>query len=196
MQDKVVASSWMLDILKRFDLVTAIHCKKVAHLSRSIGIQLCIDDEVLDELSLAGLLHDLGKIAIPIEIISKPIDLSFGEYDAMKLHVAAGVAIAEACGCGDITLNVIRRHHERLDGSGYPAGLSGEEIDQFSRIVAVADVYSAMTSPRPYREALTTEAALAELKNKNKFDADVVRALVSLIALQELQCPAYNRILV
>lgn len=171
-----------MEILTRFDPALALHCQRVARLSRLIGGRLRLGDEALEELSFAGLAHDLGIIAVPKRILHKPRRLSDCEYDSVKLHVVAGVAIAQACGCGDWVLQVIRCHHERLDGSGYPVGLGGAELDLFSRIVAVADVYVAMTAPRPYREAYLPEAALAELNNHYKYDADVVRALETVLA--------------
>lgn len=182
MNPELILNGRILDILDRFDPTTALHCKRVSILCEAIGAGFGLPKEDLTLLSLAGLLHDLGMIAIPKSILLKSNALSAGEYAVLKMHVDTGAVIAETAEYGQAVVGVIQQHHERLDGSGYPHGLVGEQIDWFSRIVAVADVYTAMTSDRPYRRALTEQMAINELNQDNKFDIEVVNVLELILA--------------
>lgn len=182
MNSEILSNSRILSVLEDFDPATALHCKRVSILSKSIGKGFGLPKEDLSQLAFSGLLHDIGKIAVPKSLVLKPDPLSAAEYVVLKSHVDSGAVIAEAADYGETVINVIRRHHERLDGSGYPLGLAGDQIDIFSRIVAVADVYSAMTSDHPYREASTVEAAILELTNTRKYDIKVVNLLEQLLA--------------
>ena len=119
----------------------------------------------LDGLRLAALIHDVGKISVPAEILSKPGRLTQNEFELIKVHAQAGHDVLQTVAFEQPVARMVLQHHERLDGSGYPDGLSGDDILPGARVMAVADVYEAMTSHRPYRPGLPKEAALAELRD-------------------------------
>jgi HD-GYP domain-containing protein (c-di-GMP phosphodiesterase class II) len=143
--------------------------------------------EELGALRLAGTIHDVGKIAVPAEILSKPGRLSAIEFSIIQAHPTTGFDILAEVDFGSPVAEMVLQHHERLDGSGYPRGLRGEQISLEARILAVADVVEAMSSHRPYRPALGMEAALAEVRAHAgiKFDADVVTVCARLIEGQD-----------
>jgi len=145
--------------------------------------------EQLDALRIAGTIHDIGKIAVPAEILSKPGRLSELEFGLIKGHPSTGFDILADVDFGRPVAEIVLQHHERLDGSGYPRALSGEDILPEARILAVADVVEAMSSHRPYRAALGMEAALAEVREHAgvKYDADVVATCVRLVKEQGFQ---------
>ena len=120
--------------------------------------------EEREALRLAGLIHDIGKIAVPAEILAKPGRLSEVEFNLIRQHPQSGFEILEAIDFGGPVAELVLQHHERLDGSGYPGALTAPEILPGARILAVADVVEAMSSHRPYRAALGMEAALAEVQ--------------------------------
>jgi HD-GYP domain-containing protein (c-di-GMP phosphodiesterase class II) len=119
----------------------------------------------LDGLRFAALIHDVGKISVPAEILSKPGRLSENEFDLIRGHAQAGHDVLQSIAFEQPVAEMVLQHHERLDGSGYPNGLGGDEILREARVMAVADVYEAMTSHRPYRPGLPVEAAVAELRD-------------------------------
>ena len=123
---------------------------------------------------MAALIHDVGKIAVPAEILAKPTRLSVTEFELVKSHAAAANEILAPIDFGGPVAEIVAQHHERLDGSGYPQGLSGEEILPGARVLAVADVVEAMITHRPYRPALPLEQALAEIgpDSRGRFDAE------------------------
>jgi PAS domain S-box-containing protein/putative nucleotidyltransferase with HDIG domain len=152
------------------DPYTAGHQKRVADLSRAIATEMGLDFNRTDGIRMAGVIHDLGKMAIPAEILSKPSRLSEIEYKLIKTHSRAGYDILKDIEFPWPIAQIVLQHHERLNGSGYPAGLKGEEILMEARIIAVADVVEAIASYRPYRPALGTEIALGEIsQNKGIF---------------------------
>ncbi|MDY0304313.1 MAG: HD domain-containing phosphohydrolase, partial [Sphaerochaeta sp.] len=130
----------------------------------------------LDTLTGGALLHDIGKIGIPEEILNKTTELTDEEYEVVKTHPAIGVRIASHLSLLDPFLPIITSHHERLDGTGYPHGLSAAQIPLDVRIISLADAFEAMTSQRPYRDALPLEFALEELKvnSGTQFDPRLV----------------------
>lgn len=169
-------------------LVTAIEARDKYTLKHSIrvtdysiGIAKvigCTDDEI-EILNSAGQLHDIGKIGISDDILLKRGNLTANEYNIIKQHPVIGENILQPLGFLPMERDIIRNHHERWDGGGYPDGLQGESIPLLSRIIAVADSYDAMTTDRPYRSALTPDAALRELvDNKLQFDNRVVDAFI------------------
>lgn len=164
------------------DPYTAGHEKRVAELSVAIGLELGLSKEQLDGLRIAGTVHDVGKIRIPAEILSKPLSLNELEYGLIKLHPEAGYEILRGINFPWPIATIVRQHHERLDGSGYPNGLKGGDILLEAQILAVADVVESIMSHRPYRPALGLEAALGELTEKRGrlYNADAVDACIRL----------------
>ncbi|MEF9933985.1 MAG: HD-GYP domain-containing protein [Clostridium sp.] len=155
-QDHQEINSTYLSDLKTYDNYTYIHSLNVAMLSIFFGTKLNKNKESLTELGVAGMLHDIGKTKIPIEILNKSGKLSNEEFQIMKMHPIYGYEITR--GSDDITEAArcaILYHHEKLDGSGYPHGLLGKEIDNISKIVCISDVYDAVASDRVYRKAFS-----------------------------------------
>jgi len=133
----------------------------VAHLAVAIAIEMGLPETRIDGLRLAGIIHDLGKISVPSEILIKPGLLSKLEFDLIKLHPRVGYDILKTVEFPWPIAEIVLQHHERMDGSGYPQGLSGEDILMEARILGVADVVEAMASQRPYRPALGIDKPLA-----------------------------------
>ena len=170
-------------IASRRDRYTALHQEQVAALATSIGRRLGLEAHQLEGLYLGALVHDIGKIAIPGRLISKPGKLTPEEFTLVKTHVRAGVDMLENVSFPWPVQAIIGQHHERLDGSGYPLGLAGTAIVLEARITAVADVFEAICQPRPYREARGCAEALAELERGAgiAYDREAVDALGSLV---------------
>lgn len=169
---------------------TEAHARRMRELSMKVGKSMGLDDNELDELSLLAMLHDIGKIAIPDNILEKPSTLSEDEWKVMKSHCEIGYRIAVASPELAHIAGLILSHHERWDGTGYPQKLKGEEIPLISRIITVVDAYDAMTNDRPYHEAVSGEAALEELKNCSgtQFDPDIVEKAVEVISNKKTEC--------
>lgn len=144
----------MLQNMRQYDDATFIHCLNVAIICNVFGRWIRMPQEDLDILTLAGLLHDVGKMKIPEEIIKKPGILTDAEYSVVKLHPQRGYRILEPMRIDERIKKAALMHHERCDGSGYPGKLVSSEIDEFAKIVAIADIYDAMTSARVYRGPL------------------------------------------
>jgi PAS domain S-box-containing protein len=176
----------MSHVVETRDPYTAGHERRVAELATAIAREMGMEGEELVALRLAGTIHDVGKIAVPAEILSKPGRLSGVEFELIKQHPESGHDILGAIDFGRPVAEMVRQHHERLDGSGYPQGLSGSDILPEARILAVADVVEAMSSHRPYRAALGMAAALAEVREHAgvKYDAAVVATCVHLVEEQ------------
>lgn len=166
-------------IFRAADPHTAIHQDRVANICHAVSRELGLTPECCRMVYCAGMVHDLGKAAIPSSILSKPTSLGSEEVSLIRTHVAHGVAILEEVGFGAEAIRAVACHHERLDGSGYPAGLRGDDIPLAARIVTVADVFEAMTAHRPYRPGLGLDAALDELRAGSgaRYDGRVVAAL-------------------
>jgi diguanylate cyclase (GGDEF)-like protein/putative nucleotidyltransferase with HDIG domain len=167
-----------LILLQEKDPETVNHSMHVAILSGELGTKLKLDDCALDLLRTAARLHDVGKIAVPDHILRKPGPLDEEEFRIVKTHPVIGAELLRSWGLADAA-EIVRQHHERIDGSGYPHGLAGDQIEIEARIIHVADAYMAMTHDRPYQAAMTREEALAELARHTgtQFDAAVVAAL-------------------
>ncbi len=133
-------------------------------LALAIGVDMGLDEEQLEGLAFAGEVHDIGKVAVPAEILTKPAKLSDIEFTIVRMHSEAGREILESIAFRQPVAQIVVQHHERLDGSGYPDGLKRDEILLEARILAIADVVEAMASHRPYRPGLGLEAALAEVR--------------------------------
>jgi len=164
------------------DPYTAGHQKRVASLAVAIASDLGLPKEEVHGIHLAASIHDLGKIRVPAEILSKPSKLYDMEFMLIKAHAQAGYDILKGIEFPWPIANMVLQHHERLDGSGYPQGLKGDQILLGSRIIAVADVVEAMASHRPYRAALGIDVALAEIEKGRgtAFDPAVVDACLKL----------------
>lgn len=165
------------------DAYTAGHQHRVANLARAVAQKMDIYEEQVDGIRMAGVIHDLGKISIPAEILSKPSKLSPLEFSLIQTHSQTGYDILKGIDFQWPIARIVLQHHERLDGSGYPYGIKGDEILIEARILAVSDVVEAMTTHRPYRASLGLDAALEEItKNKNiLYDAAVVDTIMDLI---------------
>ena len=153
----------------------------MVELTVAVADALGVDDETRRAAEFGALLHDVGKVAIPNEIINKPGPLDDEEWTIMKTHTIEGQRMLERVGGLLARVGVVvRASHERYDGGGYPDGLAGEAIPLAARIVSACDAFNAMTTDRSYRKALSLEVALAELRNNagTQFDPDVVDALV------------------
>lgn len=174
--------------MKARDPYTAHHEENVANIAVKIGEKLGLSAEQNRGLYLGGLVHDLGKLKIPAEILSKPAKLSKQEFELIKCHPVDGFNLVESVDFEWPIKEMILQHHERLDGSGYPNRLSNEQIIIEARIMAVADVLEAMCSHRPYRSALGVEKAIDELRSGagKKYDLNVVNALLELIEQDEI----------
>jgi PAS domain S-box-containing protein/putative nucleotidyltransferase with HDIG domain len=160
------------------DPYTAGHQRRVSELGAAMAQAMGLEEARVDGVRVAGMLHDVGKITIPAEILSKPGRLTAMEFQLIKGHAQSGFDILESIHFPWLVAQMTVQHHERQDGSGYPAGLSGDEILLEARILAVADVVEAMASHRPYRAALGVEAALAEVRSgaRTRFEAAAVEA--------------------
>jgi PAS domain S-box-containing protein len=160
------------------DAYTAGHQRRVAALAKVIGQKLGLSEDRIEGLLLASQIHDIGKIKVPAEILTKPSQLSNLEYELVKTHAEAGYQLLKEIDFPWQIATIIRQHHEKLDGSGYPLGLYKEDIIQESQILTVSDIVESMASHRPYRAALGIEAALQEIMNERgiKLDSLVVDA--------------------
>lgn len=165
------------------DLYTAGHQQRVSEISCRIGEQLALSPAQLEGLRVMGLLHDIGKIIVPAEILTKPSRLNDYEMLCIKAHPQAGFDIVKDIDFPWPVAAAIRQHHERLDGTGYPLGLIGQETIIEARILAVADVFESMSSHRPYRPAFGIEVALQELIDHQGalYDPDVVEAALRVL---------------
>ncbi len=164
------------------DPYTAGHQRRVKELAVAIGKEMGITKEQLEGVKFAGMIHDIGKISVPSDILSKPGKITEMEYEVIKSHCKTGYELLDKIKFPWPISKIVYQHHERMDGSGYPNGLVGNNIIAEARILAVADVVEAMTSHRPYRPALGIEIALEEIENnKNScYDKDVVQACLVL----------------
>ena len=169
-------------ILEHKDPYTAGHTRRVGALSFAIANKMRLDEETKKRIYFAGYLHDIGKLYIASEILSKPGRLSKGEFEVIKEHVNNGYNLTKNIELPWPVSDIILQHHERLDGSGYPNGLKGDEIKKEARILAIADVIEAMTSHRPYRPGFGIDVALAEIKQNMGvlYDEEAVQATVEL----------------
>jgi putative nucleotidyltransferase with HDIG domain len=166
------------------DQYTAGHSAAVAIYARDIARRMSLSNREADLAHLCGLVHDIGKVGLPAGLLEKPGSLTLDERRLMESHSAIGERIlAKVDDYAEIS-SVVRHHHERVDGNGYPDGLVDEEIPLLSRIIAVADAYNAMTSDRPYREAMPSRVARLRLAQavESQFDTSAVAAFEAILA--------------
>ncbi|HTW43032.1 MAG TPA: HD-GYP domain-containing protein [Solirubrobacteraceae bacterium] len=173
------------DVVEADDTYTGEHCKDVVRLALGVAQELGLDVDAQRTLEFGALLHDIGKIAVPKEIVNKPGKLDPEEWEIIKTHTVEGQRMLERVGgfMGQVG-QIVRCHHERWDGGGYPDGLFGEDIPLAARIISCCDAFNAMTTNRPYRRAMATGLALAELQAHAgaQFDPVVVDALGRVVA--------------
>jgi putative nucleotidyltransferase with HDIG domain len=171
------------------DPYTAGHQRRVANLARAIAAEMGILKEVAESIYMGGVIHDLGKISVPAEILSKPSRLSENEFNLIKDHPQVGYNILKNIEFPWDIARMVLQHHEKMDGSGYPQGLSGEDILLEARILTVADIVEAMASHRPYRPALGIDKALEEISiNKGKFyDTEAANACLRIFKDKEFE---------
>ena len=164
------------------DAYTAGHQRRTSNLACAIAKKMCISDDIIEGIRIAALIHDFGKIAIPAEILSKPSRLLDIEFELIKRHPSIGFDILKTIDFPWPIAGIVYQHHERLDGSGYPLSLEGDDILLESRIIGVSDVVEAMASHRPYRVAIGIDKALEEISENsgNHYDQNVVAACLSV----------------
>ena len=182
-------SSLLAELLEDDDAYTGMHSRDVVDLSVAVATQLGLDSRQIRDTEFAALLHDIGKIAVPKEIINKPGPLNDDEWAVMHTHTIEGQRMLDQVGGALQRVGVaVRASHEHWDGSGYPDGLAGEDIPVEARVVSACDAYHAMTSDRSYRKALPVVVAVAELKrcSGSQFDPGVVAALLEVLPAAEL----------
>jgi putative nucleotidyltransferase with HDIG domain len=178
------------DVVEADDGYTGRHCQSVVLLALAVGEDLGLEPQRMRNLEFGALLHDVGKIAIPKEIINKPGKLDPREWMLIKTHTLEGQRMLDRVGGSMREVGVIvRSHHERWDGRGYPDGLAGEEIPLESRIISCCDAWNAMRTDRSYRRALSYEAAMAELiaASGTQLDPEIVSALIAVLERDERQ---------
>ena len=168
---------------------TAGHSERVTSMGIRIGDELKLAPDEIDILHRGGLLHDVGKIGVLAAILDKPGKLTDEEYEVMKQHPAIGANILQPIAAYADVIPIVRQHHERWDGSGYPDGLAHKQIHFFARIFAVADVYDAMVSDRPYRAGFPVENVIQTIveSSGSHFDPEVVDAFLRAMAKEDNQ---------
>lgn len=166
----------MLHCMREYDDITYVHCLNVSLLSNVFGSWLKLPEKDLEILTLAGLLHDVGKLSLPGELINKQEKLSPTDYVTIKTHTIQGYNVLKNKGLDPRIANTALMHHERCDGSGYPYRLTGDKIEPFAKIIGILDVYDAMTSVRVYRPALSPFEAIAvfEAEGLQKYDPQYI----------------------
>lgn len=182
-QMKMIESvSNLLHIIQEKDQYTEDHCNNTGNLAVQIATIMKLHERTIENILYAGKFHDVGKIDLPMDVLNKPGALTHQEFEMVKAHSRIGSDIVKREIDDPYMARIVLEHHEKLDGSGYPAGLKGDEICMEARVILVADSYDAMTTDRPYRKALTHEQAMNELIRYRGvwYDEKVVDALMVL----------------
>ncbi|HEX2947705.1 MAG TPA: HD domain-containing phosphohydrolase [Clostridia bacterium] len=179
----------LANVIEAKDKYTDGHTRRVGNISRLLGERLGLPEEKLRLLEMSGLIHDIGKVGVPELILNKPGKLDEDEFEAIKRHTVIGETICRPLNSLSMCLDPIRHHHEKIDGTGYPDGLAGDQLSIDSRIIAVADIYDALTSDRPYRDKMPIEQVkeiiLGDM-NRGKLDKTVVKELIKAIDEEEV----------
>ena len=198
----------LVGVLESKDSYTLGHSERVTAVAFRLAELMGLDEDGLRTLHLSGLLHDIGKVAVPDAVLHKPDALTRAEFHIVRRHVRAGCRIIHSIRHAGHIARVVRHHHERWDGAGYPDGLAGHDIPRLSRLLAVADAFDAMSSCRPYRSPLDARSIVAEFRRERgrQFDPAIVdnllgvypddeqfRAHLSLIYRRECQEAEDNR---
>ena len=181
----------LANVIVARDSYTAGHQKRVANLASAIAAKLNLSLHTIEGIHLSALIHDIGKIAIPAEILTKPTGLSNFELAMLRNHVQTGYDILKNLHFPWNLAQIVLEHHERIDGSGYPNGIKGDSICEEARIIAVADTVEAISSDRPYRKSRGIDAALEEIRvNSGKlYDAKVVDACLNVFQEDHFEFP-------
>jgi HD-GYP domain-containing protein (c-di-GMP phosphodiesterase class II) len=171
-----------VETIEARDPYTKQHSTRVCSYAMAIAKNMGCSQEEIDELNVSGNLHDIGKIGIPDKILLKPGRLTDEEYEFIKKHPIIGSNIIAHVGMWTAELKIIKHHHERWDGEGYPDGLKATEVPLLSRILAVADTFDALTSDRSYRNRMSDEVAagIVEQNAGSQFDPDIVKVFLEL----------------
>ncbi|MBJ2128067.1 HD-GYP domain-containing protein [Alteromonas sp. IB21] len=173
-----------LTMIKDTDQYLLEHSINCSVLSGIFCEFLGYDRDIIEQVSLGTLLMDIGMSSLPDEIRNGKGEFAQGDWEVMKTHVQIGVDLVEQCGdISDLSLRIIEEHHERIDGSGYPRGLVGEEISEYARIAAIVDAYDAMTSNRSHKESITPTQALKRLTAAENLDQDLVKQFIQCIGV-------------
>jgi HD-GYP domain-containing protein (c-di-GMP phosphodiesterase class II) len=185
----------MVAAMEMRDPYTAGHESRVADIAVAIGKEMCWSEERLHGLRVAAQVHDIGKISIPAEILTKPTRLTAVEWALIREHPETGYTILKDIPFAWPIAEIVREHHERLDGSGYPRGLKADEILPEAKILAVADMVEAMASHRPYRPAIKLNIVLQQLQKDagSLLDAEAVRVCAALFRQKRLILPGLNQ---
>jgi len=185
----------LVNAIEARDKYTRGHSERVSKYAVAVGLRLLLTRESLAHLHMIARLHDIGKIGIPDAILQKPGPLTDQEWRLIRRHTDIGANMLAQASLVSSAIDAIRDHHERLDGSGYPRGLTRPEIPLLARIIAVADTFDAMTTARPYRGAHPVAEAVAELKREGdrKFDPVCVDALIEALKSGELEVPDFTK---
>jgi putative nucleotidyltransferase with HDIG domain len=170
----------MLAVIESFDLYTLNHSKNVANYALLLAEELNLSLDAVEKIYYGAMFHDIGKIGIPLSILSKEGELSPKEYEIIKSHPLRGVTILEQFSDFKDVIEIVRHHHEHFDGSGYPVGLVGKSIPLGARLVAVVDAYDAITTNRSYRNAQVKQQAIDLIQRDTpaQFDPEIVAAFV------------------
>jgi diguanylate cyclase (GGDEF)-like protein len=187
--DNLKALRNLVKAIDRRDSYTRFHSDHATQLAVQVGRELRMSDDEITALAFGGPIHDLGKIVVPDDILRKPGPLDQDERRSMQEHPVMGAAIAAAVTDHELVVDVVRHHHERFDGEGYPHGLSGTGIPASTRLFSLADSYSAMTTDRPYRKGLSPERAIQEILRGagTQFDPDLAVAFVKMVEREHSQ---------
>lgn len=169
----------LVSAIEAKDKYTLGHSERVSQYAVDIAHKLNLPEKQIREIKIAGMLHDVGKIGISDEILHKPARLSKDEFEEMKRHPSIGTWILNTLNLSENTINAINYHHERYDGTGYPLGISGKDLPIETQIISLSDAYDAMTSERPYRDAMSPEEAIMEIKKNSdkQFNPQLVEIL-------------------
>jgi putative nucleotidyltransferase with HDIG domain len=188
------------------DIYTRGHSDRVSYYAMKLGEHMGLDEKQMEILRIGGLFHDVGKIGTSDDILSKSGKLTIPEYDLVKQHPIKGAHILSALSMFKDIVPIVKYHHEYLDGSGYPEGITGENIDLETRIVSVVDAFDAMMSDRQYRQKLGLDAARRQLVENSgtQFDEEVVKSFLEMIGdfenfstgLKEYEEKSLNRLVI
>lgn len=184
------AMMWLTNMKER-DEYTSIHCMNVCIMAVSFGRSIGMSKSELEILGLGGLLHDIGKMRVPLEILNKPSKLTVEEFDVMKTHPMEGYKmLVEQGNLPSEVLDIVKHHHERRNGKGYPSQLAGEDISNMTRMVAIVDVYDAITSDRCYHDAISPYDALKNMYEwiNEDFEKTVIEQFIKCLGIYPIGC--------